>query len=154
MLQSESVRLTALTEGDISQIVKWRNSFVLKRLTGSGPFMPVSESDVNIKSTASAIQFAIRPVDAEDLIGYVALVNIVWSNRTAELGIYIGDANMRGKGRGSSALALLLDYAFLELNLHRVQLEVVDYNTQAIRAYRQLGFTQEGARRQHDKQGF
>lgn len=148
-LNTETVRLTALTADDIPQLVEWRNSFALKRLTGPGPFMPATAADVSIESTATSIQFAIRGVDSEALMGYIALMNIVWSNRTADLGVFIGDVDNRGKRLGATAISLLLDYAFNELNLQRIQLDVVDYNRPAIRVYQKLGFTQEGARRQH-----
>jgi RimJ/RimL family protein N-acetyltransferase len=42
----------------------------------------------------------------------------------------------------------VLRHAFLELNLHRVELEVFAYNPRAIRCYEKAGFRQEGARRE------
>ncbi len=149
MLEGRTVRLTRLNEDDVQQVLLWRNSIELKRLTGPGPFLPLTVSDVDIQSTPTTVQFAIRSMETGGLIGYIALSNIAWSTRTADLGIYIGQIANRGKGWGTEAISLLLDYAFDELNLHRVQLDVVDYNSAAIRAYDQLGFFNEGVRRQH-----
>jgi RimJ/RimL family protein N-acetyltransferase len=50
----------------------------------------------------------------------------------------------RGKGYGSEALKLLLQFAFLELNLHRIGLDVISYNEPAIRSYIRSGFSEEG----------
>ena len=65
-----------------------------------------------------------------------------------ELSIGIGDQSNRGKGYGSEAMRLIIDYAFFELNLHRIQLTVFDYNQQAIALYERLGFQREGVFRE------
>ena len=52
--------------------------------------------------------------------------------------------SVHGKGYGTDALRLVLRYAFHELNLFCVGLDVVGNNAQAIRAYEKVGFSQEG----------
>jgi RimJ/RimL family protein N-acetyltransferase len=52
------------------------------------------------------------------------------------------------EGYGSEAMRLTLNYAFNELNLHRVGLDVLDYNARALHVYEKLGFVHEGAKRQ------
>ena len=48
----------------------------------------------------------------------------------------------------------MLRFAFEELNLHRVELEVYDFNPRAMRCYEKAGFRLEGTRRQaHFHQG-
>ena len=49
----------------------------------------------------------------------------------------------------TEAARTILRFAFEELNLHRVELEVFDFNQRAIRAYEKAGFRREGTRRQH-----
>ena len=46
------------------------------------------------------------------LLGSISLKDINWINRSAELGIFIGDKEFRGKGYGTEAIQLLLDYGF------------------------------------------
>jgi RimJ/RimL family protein N-acetyltransferase len=48
------------------------------------------------------------------------------------------------QGYGQEALGLLVDFAFRELNLYRIQLTVFAYNARAIRVYEKLGFRREG----------
>jgi RimJ/RimL family protein N-acetyltransferase len=60
------------------------------------------------------------------------------------MAIAIGDKSYWGRGYGREALALLLDYAFLHRNAHKVWLEVHANNERAIRSYRSVGFIQEG----------
>ncbi|CAG9621167.1 hypothetical protein BACCIP111883_01939 [Sutcliffiella rhizosphaerae] len=76
-------------------------------------------------------------------IGVTSLINIDTKNRNAECIIDIGDKKYWGKGYGTEALKLLIDYAFLELNLHRVSLRVFSFNEKAIHIYSKLGFERE-----------
>ncbi|WP_302846751.1 GNAT family N-acetyltransferase [Virgibacillus salinus] len=56
----------------------------------------------------------------------------------------MGDKNYRGKGFGQESFRLLLDFAFNELNLHKVYLRVFSFNEGEIRLYLKLGFYEEG----------
>ncbi|RPJ99073.1 GNAT family N-acetyltransferase [Priestia endophytica] len=49
---------------------------------------------------------------------------------------------------GTEITQLVLDYAFKELRLHRVDLRVLQYNKRAIRCYEKCGFIQEGIERE------
>jgi RimJ/RimL family protein N-acetyltransferase len=64
------------------------------------------------------------------------------------VGIGIGEREYWGKGYGKDAMRIMLRYAFMELNLHRVSLNVYEYNPRAIRSYEKAGFTVEGRQRQ------
>jgi RimJ/RimL family protein N-acetyltransferase len=92
--------------------------------------------------------FAIRPLDADDLLGYVELDGILWAHQIGWLGIGIGEPGNWGRGYGYEALRLALDFAFHELNLYRVQLTVFEYNERAIALYEKLGFRREGVFRE------
>ncbi len=66
----------------------------------------------------------------------------------AWLAIGIGERENWGKGIGGEAMTLALDFTFRELNLHRVQLTVFEYNERAIALYERLGFVREGVCRE------
>jgi RimJ/RimL family protein N-acetyltransferase len=70
--------------------------------------------------------------------------SIEWNNRSGLLAIGIGEQENRNKGYGSDALQLILRYAFHELNLNRVGLDVIEYNEKAIHTYEKAGFQHEG----------
>ena len=61
----------------------------------------------------------------------------------------IGDKTYWGRGYGTDAVRVLLDYAFRHHNLHRVYLSVNSTNPRAIGAYRRCGFVEEGRLRAH-----
>lgn len=80
-------------------------------------------------------------------IGKTALYDIDFHHRSAEFGIIIGEPDCRGKGYGTEATALTLDYAFTALTLHNVMLTVAEFNQAGRRAYAKAGFREFGRRR-------
>lgn len=55
---------------------------------------------------------------------------------------------MWGRGYGSEATKLMLEYGFKNLKLHRIQLIVLDLNERAQQVYRKMGFVEEGIQRE------
>jgi RimJ/RimL family protein N-acetyltransferase len=95
-------------------------------------------------SDSTIVEFHVRTLDEDQLIGFVALHSIEWNNQKGSLAIGIGEAGYRGKGYGTDALRVILNYAFNELILHRVGLDVIASNGRAVRAYEKVGFKREG----------
>ena len=87
-------------------------------------------------------------IEAGTLIGHVRLDRLDLSDKRASLAIGIDDSTQLGKGFGSEAVALVLEYAFNVLKLHRISVRVVDYNLRAIGAYQKCGFVVEGRERE------
>jgi RimJ/RimL family protein N-acetyltransferase len=68
-------------------------------------------------------------------------------DRCATLGIALG-REYTGRGYGSDAMRVIVDYAFRELGLHHLQLSVAPFNQAGIRAYEKAGFVEEGRHRE------
>ncbi|HEY7414994.1 MAG TPA: GNAT family protein [Ktedonobacteraceae bacterium] len=96
----------------------------------------------------TAAYFAIYDRETMRPIGVVNLGNINYRDSSADFGIEIGEADYRGRGYGTEATRLMLDYAFTALGLHSVALETWEYNLAARRAYAKAGFRETGRRRQ------
>ena len=92
-------------------------------------------------------EFEIRTLDGDQVIGSVGLGGDILLHADAFVGIGVGETQFWGKGYGSEAMQLILRYAFMELNLQRVSLDVFDYNQRAIRSYEKVGFKVEGRQR-------
>ena len=92
--------------------------------------------------------FIIADKDSEQYIGQIDLFHIDWKNRSTEMGMVIGDTQFHNQGIGTEAIQLLQQFVFQQLNLHRLQLEVFDYNERAIACYKKCGFKEEGRLRQ------
>lgn len=93
--------------------------------------------------------FGIRRVKDRQLIGSCRLNSINFVYRNAELQIRIAAESERGRGFGSDAVQLLLRFAFDDLNLNKVFLNVFSTNIGAIKVYEKSGFRQEGELEQH-----
>lgn len=96
-------------------------------------------------SGGNTVYFHLRTLADDTFIGFVVLHSIEWNNQSALMAIGIGEAAYRGKGYGGDALRLILNYAFQELNLYRVGLDVIASNERAVHAYEKAGFRHEGA---------
>ena len=66
----------------------------------------------------------------------------------AEYSVGLFVPTLRGRGLGREITRLVLDWAFGPLGAHRVELEVLADNDQAIRCYEACGFRHEGVRRE------
>jgi RimJ/RimL family protein N-acetyltransferase len=91
--------------------------------------------------------FSIRTLEDNCMIGFIWLGEIEWNHGNGWVGIGLGEREFWGKGYGTDAMRVILRYAFTELNLHRVSLDVFEYNPRAIKSYEKAGFTVEGQMR-------
>jgi len=145
----EKVRLTAFEPRDLPVLTGWYQDAEFMRLFDAEAAHPKTERQIadaieSKQKSPTAFIFAIRPLGSDKMVGYIELDGIVWSQGIGWVSIGIGDPAMRGKGIGSDALRLLLNFAFGELNLRRIQLTVFAYNVPAMRLYKKLGFQREG----------
>ncbi|QJD82656.1 GNAT family N-acetyltransferase [Cohnella herbarum] len=104
--------------------------------------------DAMLDGSSDSRGFVIADPVTEAYIGQVNLDSIDWKNRVGKIGIVIGSTENLGRGYGTEAMKLLIDFAFLEMNLNRLELEVYDFNERAIRSYLNCGFIQEGRQRE------
>jgi RimJ/RimL family protein N-acetyltransferase len=84
---------------------------------------------------------------ARHCVGSAGLrVNVDQHGATYTVGLFV--AELRGRGLGQEITRLVLSWAFGELGVHRVELEVLAFNRRAINCYLACGFRQEGVRRE------
>lgn len=77
-------------------------------------------------------------------IGVIGLLNIDYCNKKAEYYICLGEQQFKGKGIAKIATRLLIEYAFEEMKLHKIYLNVDAMNNQACALYEKVGFVCEG----------
>lgn len=92
--------------------------------------------------------FTIHELATLDPIGTCELRDIDHRNRTATIGMLIGEPAARGKGYGTEATRLLLDVGFTVLGLHSIWLDVFSFNLAGQRCYAKAGFREVGRRRE------
>ena len=84
----------------------------------------------------------------DEYVGTTRLHSLNEQDRRARYAISIQDSAKRGQGIGTKATKLVLRYAFEALQLHRVDLRVLDFNHRAITCYQKCGFVEEGIERE------
>ena len=99
------------------------------------------------KEGKDSFRFSIRTLENDKFIGDVG-IHTIWSHSDAWVGIAIGERDYWGRGYGSDAMRLIVQYGFIELNLRRVSLALHSYNTRALKSYEKVGFKMEGVMRQ------
>jgi RimJ/RimL family protein N-acetyltransferase len=92
--------------------------------------------------------FAVETLAERRLIGGCDLLDTSPENRSAKLGIAIGDKERWDGGYGTDTMRTLCRFGFEFMNLHRIELDVYTANERAIHVYQKVGFQVEGTRRQ------
>jgi ribosomal-protein-serine acetyltransferase len=87
-----------------------------------------------------------------DLSGVVGTHRIDWENRSTGLGYWI-DGAQEGRGIVTRSVAAVLDYLFISLNLHRVEIRAATDNQRSRAVPERLGFRLEGVLRQDHRVG-
>ncbi|MCW4051858.1 MAG: GNAT family N-acetyltransferase [Candidatus Bathyarchaeota archaeon] len=150
------VRLRSFELSDLDEIMKYWNCTELRRFLGSVDRGPAARNEEEewIRSTwklrqeRRAFTFAIEDISNQKLIGGTSLFSFDWTSRSAEVGISIYNPEYWGKGYGEESLNLLLSFAFQDLNLRRLGLEVFDFNKRAYKCYLKVGFKEMGRKRE------
>ncbi|MFT3891365.1 MAG: GNAT family protein [Anaerolineales bacterium] len=156
ILKGELVRLSALDADEISKaFARWRRDSEFMRLLSWSPNQLQSdkaaknwlEKEIEEQSV-NQHWFSIRTLADDRLLGDIDLYVYNWPGRDAFVGLGIGEREFWGKGYGTDVMRVILRYAFTEVNLNRVTLDVFEYNPRAIRSYEKAGFRHEGRQRQ------
>lgn len=128
----------------------WMNDLETTRFLRSWPMsldQEIAWFDRTVKDDSIAIFTIYQRPDFRP-IGNVDLHDIDVRNRTAELGILIGEKGARGRGLGTEAVRLMCDYGFHVLDLHSIMLLTFGWNIAGQKAYVKAGFREFGRRRE------
>ncbi|WP_375492768.1 GNAT family N-acetyltransferase [uncultured Jatrophihabitans sp.] len=153
LLVGERVRLRGVRDDDLPQLATWEMD-PATMATLSNWVVPPSEATAKeslAKWSANDkddVGFAIETLDEPPvLLGTVHLRGVRAKDRSASLGIALAREHT-GHGYGTDATRLIVDYAFREMALHRIELTVAPFNQAGIRAYEKAGFVEEGRHRE------
>lgn len=146
-------RLRELERKDLLTINCWRNNpYLIDCLGANFRYINI---DVDIKwfdnymnNRNNAVRCAITSDDNDDIIGLVSLTSIDYMNQSAEFHIMIGNNENHGRGIGTFAVNAMLNHAFNNMNLRRIELTVLKDNERAQHVYEKCGFIREGIKRQ------
>lgn len=143
------ITLKRLKYADLGYVMETLNNSSVMKLIGS--VLPVSYKEAFQICTGffkDSEWFVIKNDYLKRNVGLISLLRISNANRSADLSITIPEEQDRHRGYGTEAMIKILQYAFHEQCLHRIQLEVLCDNTSAESFYRKMGFHFEGLRRE------
>jgi diamine N-acetyltransferase len=154
MIYGERIRLRAVERSDLPRYVEWLNDPEIT--AGLSMYVPLSQADEESwfeemrKRPAEQHPVVIEMLNQDSWlpIGGCGFNLIDQHNRSAEVGIFIGQKDLWNRGYGTETMRLLLKHGFNNLNLHRIALRVYETNKGAIRSYEKAGFVHEGRLRQ------
>ena len=156
-LEGKKVILRPLRKDtDLKTVVQWVNNPKVTQYLSM--YLPMSfnheeEWFDNRSKRENDIVLAIETVDGI-FIGTTGLHNINSKDRSAMHGILIGEEDCWGKGYGTEVGMILLNYAFNQLNLHKVCSSVIGFNKRSLNYHLKCGYKVIGAwRREIFKQG-
>lgn len=81
-----------------------------------------------------------------ELVGEVVLNDWDEGNRSCGFRTLVGAAG-RGRGLGTEATRLVVEHGLTTMGMHRISLEVYDFNPRARHVYEKVGFVHEGTGR-------
>lgn len=157
MIRGDQIRFRAIEKEDLPNFVRWLNDPEIHQwLCLRYPLSLAEEEDwfadmIKKPPQERPMAIEIQPDPGKDswvFVGNCGFSNVNWENRSAEIGIHIGEKDYWDRGFGTKAMQLILKFGFESLNLHRLYLRVFETNQRAIRSYEKAGFIIEGKMRQ------
>jgi diamine N-acetyltransferase len=150
-VRGKRVALGPLRRDLLPLYTRWINDPAVLRTLGALPMPLALEAEERWYDAAVSGAdrfFTIYRIEGMAPIGTCDLRDIDHRNRTASVGILIGEGSERGKGYGAEAMRLLLDVGFTVLGLHNIWLSTYAFNLAGYHCYRKAGFREIGRRRE------
>lgn len=148
MIRGERVDLVAVSLRYLEHYYKWINDPDVADMLGIAHF-PIS-----IDSEREWVEKQLQPELAQRHftiltkqgrpIGNIGFNSIDYTNRSAVIGVMIGEKRLWDKGYGTDAVRTLLRFAFETMGLNKVSLKVASANARALACYKKCGFVVEG----------
>ena len=142
--KGSKIDLLPLVKEDMQLVQKWINNEEISFFNGARLPASLPEQYAWYEKTAGdkTKKKLVVCSKAGEKAGLASLFNIDHRNQSAETGVYI-DPAYQGKGFAKEALGLLVDFAFNELNMHKLYATILDFNVNSIKLFEAAGFKPE-----------
>lgn len=149
-IKGENILLRKPIENDLNDFFKCGRNKELTRMYGGDTrdLQPLTMKDARIfieNILSNKLEWCVEY--AGRCIGQARLT-VSEDDYRARYAVGLFDPSVWGIGLGTEITQLVLQYAFEELQLHRVDLRVLAYNHRAIACYEKCGFVKEGVERE------
>ncbi len=148
------IELRSIDEKDAAEILE----IVTRNYEHLRPFLHWVTSDYSLESAQEFVRQTQKAVAEntgqtfgifyqEKIVGVISFVKFNWKSRRAEIGYWI-DKNYEGKGIVTESCETLVNYAFEELNMNRIEIQCATENTRSRQIPERLNFKLDGVLRQ------
>ena len=151
MIKGKKVGLRAVEKEDLLYLRNWRNIPEFRKHFREVRELSLTDQEAWFDSLQKTkhinYMFTIVDLDSKKPIGAAGLLYIDWIIRSADFSFYIGDENkyIGDDGVANEAAQLLIDYGFKNLNLHKIWMELYEFDTQKIEFFKnKFDFKQDG----------
>jgi len=152
-LKGKKCTLTSITEKDLPNYVKWfSDPEVIEHLAADFSNLNMKKEKKwfdGEKKDKNSVTFGIKPKGSDKVAGSVSLHDIDLFNKKAVMGISIANKEYWGKGIGTDAVSLIVDFGFKVIKLNSIYLIVHLLNKKAYHVYKKIGFKKSGLLPQH-----
>lgn len=148
-IASEELLLSPLAEEDIEYLRQLRNREENRRCFLHDAFIEKEQQQSWYHSYLEKqgdYMFSVRERETGQICGAVAIYGLSPDKKTAEFGRLIIDGERAGQGRGYEAMRLACRFAFEQLKIESLHLEVFADNERAVKIYERAGFRVERER--------
>lgn len=148
IVKGEQIVIREICSSDVNEkYLSWMNDLEVNQYLESR-FKKYTLDDIRsyvaeIKKDPNNIFYAIILKGNGEHIGNIKLGPINRYHGIGDIGLIIGDKSCWGKGYATEAIKLLKDYAFNELNLHKLTAGCYANNVSSARAFLRVGFVEE-----------
>jgi RimJ/RimL family protein N-acetyltransferase len=149
-IQTARLLVRRFQDGDLAAFLAYRNDPEVARYQGwdsipesAGLAMIQEQKRIEPGVPGQWFQFAIELKDTRQLAGDCGLSVLVQDARQAQLGITLAREH-QGQGLATEAVIAVLDYAFINLDLHRVVATVDVENVRSAALMERVGLRREG----------
>lgn len=152
-LVGEKVHLQIPDIRHLDLLYEWYNDDVATRLMFTGTF-PIDRDTAakNFLDMVYSLNDVVLGIFAKEsadttvhwFVGTIGLHSVNWVVGSAEFRIFLGNTAFWGKGLGTEATQLIVDYGFDRMGLNVIWLGVNTENKAAKRIYDKVGFKEDG----------
>lgn len=148
MIAGEHVILRAFEREDAERCYRWMNDpNIVRTLKSRYPIAFQNEIqwiERAIDASPAERHFAIERKDDRSHIGNASIHDIDWVSRNGWIGLFIGEPSAWNRGFGQDAVRTLVRFAWDDMNLVKLRINVFDYNDRARHVLVTCGFVEEG----------
>jgi RimJ/RimL family protein N-acetyltransferase len=149
VLRGQRITLRPPIEGDAAKFIEWFADLEVTRYLAERFPMSLQQEEDFLRRIGESKTDVWWAIEAEGrTIGATGIHRISWIDGNAITGTVIGDRSCWRKGYGSEAMALRTEYAFRQLNLHKLKSGAMMENEPSRRALQKAGYREIGVERE------